>query len=460
MAPWASAQGKVGPMQAAKRSIGIGIIGLGTVGGGVAQLLLTHRADYVSAYGIDIDVRRGCALDIGMARAAGLPDDRFTSDWHDVVADPTVDIVVELIGGEHPATEIYEAAFAAGKHVVTANKALLGRHVERLAKLAHDAGVQIKCEAAAAGGIPVVNALEHTLVGNKILTIAGILNGTTNYILSRMASEGADYADVLADAQRLGYAEADPSADVDGFDAASKTAIMASIGFHTRVTTDEVYQQGIRQVSAEDIAVAADMGYTIKLLGIARMTAAGVEARVHPTMIPNGHQLAAVSGAMNAVYVVGDAVGETMFYGAGAGRFPTASAVVGDIFSLAEPMSRGEDPLPEIEPFGAVVPVLPIEELSNRFYVRLSVRDVVGALSQTVDVFARHGISISLVNQLDSEGAGEDGACTVVFLTHEASEAAMAKAEEELAALECVDEVANVIRIEDVERWTEGAMAN
>ena len=350
MAPWASAQGKVGPMQAAKRSIGIGIIGLGTVGGGVAQLLLTHRADYVSAYGIDIDVRRGCALDIGMARAAGLPDDRFTSDWHDVVADPTVDIVVELIGGEHPATEIYEAAFAAGKHVVTANKALLGRHVERLAKLAHDAGVQIKCEAAAAGGIPVVNALEHTLVGNKILTIAGILNGTTNYILSRMASEGADYANVLADAQRLGYAEADPSADVDGFDAASKTAIMASIGFHTRVTTDEVYQQGIRQVSAEDIAVAADMGYTIKLLGIARMTAAGVEARVHPTMIPNGHQLAAVSGAMNAVYVVGDAVGETMFYGAGAGRFPTASAVVGDIFSLAEPMSRGEDPLPEIEP--------------------------------------------------------------------------------------------------------------
>ena len=310
-------------MQAAKRSIGIGIIGLGTVGGGVAQLLLTHRADYVSAYGIDIDVRRGCALDIGMARAAGLPDDRFTPDWHDVVTDPTVDIVVELIGGEHPATEIYEAAFAAGKHVVTANKALLGRHVERLAKLAHDAGVQIKCEAAAAGGIPVVNALEHTLVGNKILTIAGILNGTTNYILSRMASEGADYADVLADAQRLGYAEADPSADVDGFDAASKTAIMASIGFHTRVTTDEVYQQGIRQVSAEDIAVAADMGYTIKLLGIARMTAAGVEARVHPTMIPNGHQLAAVSGAMNAVYVVGDAVGETMFYGAGAGRFPT-----------------------------------------------------------------------------------------------------------------------------------------
>ena len=365
--------------------------------------------------------------------------------------------MVELIGGEHPATEIYEAAFAAGKHVVTANKALLGRHVERLAKLAHDAGVQIKCEAAAAGGIPVVNALEHTLVGNKILTIAGILNGTTNYILSRMASEGADYADVLADAQRLGYAEADPSADVDGFDAASKTAIMASIGFHTRVTTDEVYQQGIRQVSAEDIAVAADMGYTIKLLGIARMTAAGVEARVHPTMIPNGHQLAAVSGAMNAVYVVGDAVGETMFYGAGAGRFPTASAVVGDIFSLAEPMSRGEDPLPEIEPFGAVVPVLPIEELSNRFYVRLRVLDRVGALAPVVDAFAQAGISISQINQLE---VGEDGACSVVFITHEAREADMTAACQELEKLDAVRSVANVIRIEDTSKWLEGAMEN
>lgn len=447
-------------MQAAKRSIGIGIIGLGTVGGGVAQLLLTHRADYVSAYGIDIDVRRGCALDIGMARAAGLPDDRFTPDWHDVVTDPTVDIVVELIGGEHPATEIYEAAFAAGKHVVTANKALLGRHVERLAKLAHDAGVQIKCEAAAAGGIPVVNALEHTLVGNKILTIAGILNGTTNYILSRMASEGADYADVLADAQRLGYAEADPSADVDGFDAASKTAIMASIGFHTRVTTDEVYQQGIRQVSAEDIAVAADMGYTIKLLGIARMTAAGVEARVHPTMIPNGHQLAAVSGAMNAVYVVGDAVGETMFYGAGAGSFPTASAVVGDILSLSEQISRGVAPLPEIEPYGHNLAFKPMDELQTKYYVRLKVADRVGALSETVDIFAKHNISISLINQVEDGKSGVSDACSVIFLTHRALEKDVQAAAAELASVDCVAEVANVLRIEDVEAWTEGVMAN
>ena len=199
------------------------------------------------------------------------------------------------------------------------------------------------------------------------------------------------------------------------------------------------------------------MGYTIKLLGIARMTAAGVEARVHPTMIPNGHQLAAVSGAMNAVYVVGDAVGETMFYGAGAGRFPTASAVVGDIFSLAEPMSRGEDPLPEIEPFGAVVPVLPIEELSNRFYVRLRVLDRVGALAPVVDAFAQAGISISQINQLE---VGEDGACSVVFITHEAREADMTAACQELEKLDAVRSVANVIRIEDTSKWLEGAMEN
>ena len=446
-------------MQEAKGTVGIGLIGLGTVGGGVARLIRTHHDDYVTSYGIDLSLERACALDIAAARACGIEDDRFTTDWHEVVADPKVQIVVELIGGEHPATEIYEAAFAAGKHVVTANKALLGRHVERLAGLAAKAGVQLKCEAAAAGGIPVVNALEHNLVGNRILTIAGIMNGTTNYILSRMESEGLGYEEVLADAQRLGYAEADPTADVDGFDAASKTAILASIGFHTRVTTDEVYQQGIRKISAADIEVARSMGYTIKLLGIARNTERGVEARVHPAMIPSTHQLAAVSGAMNAVYVVGDAVGETMFYGAGAGSYPTASAVVGDIFALAEPLSRGEQPLAEMEPYRAVTPVLPIDELSNRFYVRLLVRDVVGALASTVAVFAEHGISISLINQLD-DGVEGDDACSVVFLTHRASERDVAAAEAELVGLECVREVANVIRIEDVDAWSEGVFDN
>ena len=446
-------------MQDNLRTVNVGLIGLGTVGGGVARTILSHHDRYLDAYNIDLKIARACGLVWEQAEAAGITPEQFTSDWHDVVSDENVDIVVELIGGEHPATEIYEAAFAAGKHVVTANKALLGRHVEAFARAAREHGVQLKCEASCGGGIPIVSTLERDLVGNEILTIAGILNGTTNYILSRMEAEGADYADVLADAQAKGYAEADPSADVDGFDAASKTAILASIGFSSRVTTDDVYQQGIRTISAEDISVAHDLGYTIKLLGIARNTAEGVDVRVHPTMIPLEHQLAKVSGAMNAVYVVGDAVGETMFYGAGAGSFPTASAVVGDILTLSEQISRGVAPLPESEPFSRNKPIRSMDELETKYYIRLRVADRVGALAEAVDVFAKHDISISLINQLE-DGNSDSDACSVIFLTHKALEKNVQDAAAALAASDCVSEVANVLRIEDVDAWTDGVMAN
>ena len=446
-------------MQDNLRTVNVGLIGLGTVGGGVARTILSHHDRYLDAYNIDLKIARACGLVWEQAEAAGITPEQFTSDWHDVVSDENVDIVVELIGGEHPATEIYEAAFAAGKHVVTANKALLGRHVEAFARAAREHGVQLKCEASCGGGIPIVSTLERDLVGNEILTIAGILNGTTNYILSRMEAEGADYADVLADAQAKGYAEADPSADVDGFDAASKTAILASIGFSSRVTTDDVYQQGIRTITAEDISVAHDLGYTIKLLGIARNTAKGVDVRVHPTMIPLDHQLAKVSGAMNAVYVVGDAVGETMFYGAGAGSFPTASAVVGDILTLSEQISRGVAPLPESEPFSRNKPIRSMDELETKYYIRLRVADRVGALAEAVNVFAKHDISISLINQLEDGNSNSD-ACSVIFLTHKALEKNVQDAAAALAASDCVSEVANVLRIEDVDAWTDGVMAN
>ena len=446
-------------MQDNLRTVNVGLIGLGTVGGGVARTILSHHDRYLDAYNIDLKIARACGLVWEQAEAAGITPEQFTSDWHDVVSDENVDIVVELIGGEHPATEIYEAAFAAGKHVVTANKALLGRHVEAFARTAREHGVQLKCEASCGGGIPIVSTLERDLVGNEILTIAGILNGTTNYILSRMEAEGADYADVLADAQAKGYAEADPSADVDGFDAASKTAILASIGFSSRVTTDDVYQQGIRTITAEDISVAHDLGYTIKLLGIARNTAKGVDVRVHPTMIPLDHQLAKVSGAMNAVYAVGDAVGETMFYGAGAGSFPTASAVVGDILTLSEQISRGVAPLPESEPFSRNKPIRSMDELETKYYIRLRVADRVGALAEAVNVFAKHDISISLINQLE-DGNSDSNACSVIFLTHKALEKNVQDAAAALAASDCVSEVANVLRIEDVDAWTDGVMAN
>ena len=323
------------------RTVNVGLIGLGTVGGGVARLIKSHHDEYLAAYGIDLKLTRACALAWEQAEAAGIEREAFTSDWHDVVTDPAVDIVVELIGGEHPATEIFTTAFENGKHVVSANKALLGRHVETLAEKARACGVQIKCEASCGGGIPIVSTLEHDLVGNKILTIAGILNGTTNYILSRM-----------------------------------------------------------------------------------------------------------------------DAVGETMFYGAGAGSFPTASAVVGDILSLSEQISRGVAPLPEIEPYGHNLAFKPMDELQTKYYVRLKVADRVGALSETVDIFAKHNISISLINQVEDGKSGVSDACSVIFLTHRALEKDVQAAAAELASVDCVAEVANVLRIEDVEAWTEGVMAN
>ena len=439
------------------RTVNIGLIGLGVVGGGVARLIAQHHDDYVRDYGIDLKIKRGCARRVEEAIACGVAPENFTDDWHDVVADPDIDIVVELIGGEHPALDIFEAAFTSGKYMVTANKAMLGRHTEYLGKLAAENGVAFRCEAAAAGGIPVVHALEHELNGNEILTIAGIMNGTTNYILSRMTAEGSDFAEVLADAQRLGYAERNPAADVDGFDAASKIAILGSMGFRSRITTDDVYQQGIRDISPEDIAMAAELGCTIKLLAIARKTPEGIDVRVHPTMIPNEHPLASVNGAMNAVYVVGDAVGETMFYGAGAGSYPTASAVVGDIFALAEPLSQGEKPLPEAEPFPATLPIRAIEDLSTRYYLRCTVQDKVGTLAAVTRVFADNGISISDIRQLESTG---EGTCSLICVTHVAREADIRAAKTALEESDAVLEVASIIRVEDIAAWTEGVFAN
>ena len=439
-------------MTASTRSVGIGIIGLGTVGGGVVRLIQMHRDDYRANHGIDLTIARACALDPSVAEELGIPQDRFTSNWNDVVNDPAVDIVVELIGGEHPATEIFQTAFANGKHMVSANKALLGRHVEKLAQAAADAGVQLRCEAAAAGGIPIVSVLEHDLAGNKILTIAGIMNGTTNYILSRMADEGLGFEEVLSDAQRLGYAEADPSADVDGFDAASKIAILSSIGFHSRVTTDDVYMQGIRQVGADDIAIARSLGYAIKLLAIGRNTPEGIDVRVHPTMIPATHQLASVSGAMNAVFVVGDAVGETMFYGAGAGAFPTASAVVGDVLALADAMTRGGAPLPEPEPVQRTLAIRPIEELEAGYYIRLALDGRPDALDAAVATLAAGGVPVQRAERVDAGAA--------VVITDICVEGALNAAVDALARDLGDTAVASVIRIEDVAAWGKGAGAN
>lgn len=440
----------------ATRTVHVGLIGLGTVGGGVARTITRHRDKYRTEYGIDVQLSKVCALDRTQAAALGL-EDAFVSDWHEVVSDPAIDVVVELIGGEHPALEIFEAAFAAGKHMVTANKALLGRNMERICTLAAQAGVQLRCEASSGGGIPIVNALEHALHGNEMLTVAGILNGTTNYILSRMTAEGLGFEEVLADAQRLGYAEADPTADVDGFDAASKVAILSSIAFSTRVTTDDVYMQGIRNVSALDIEQARALGYTVKLLGIARKTADGIDARVHPTMIPSDHVLAGVSGAMNAVYAVGDAVGETMFYGAGAGSFPTASAVVGDILELADPIVHGSTPMPEPAPFARTMPIRPMADLETKYYLRLTIADEADTLGVVAAVIGGHQIPMDSLTRVAGD---EDGLCSIIILTDTARESDVSAACAELEALDGAQGAISVIRIEDTSAWTLGVEEN
>lgn len=440
-------------MQPSTRTVNVGIIGLGTVGGGVYRLITTHAEHYRKNLGIDLRIARVCNRSEKRAHELGIDPEQFTSDWRDVVSDPSIDIVVEVIGGEHPATEIFEQSFAAGKHVVTANKALLGRHMEELAAAARAAGAQLRCEASCGGGIPIVNTLERDLSGNEVITVAGIVNGTTNYILSRMAEEGLGYEEVLADAQRLGYAEADPTADVDGLDAASKIAILSSIGFATRITTDDVHTQGIRAVCAQDIEVAHKLGYAIKTLAIGRRTDSGIDVRVHPAMIPASHPLAGVSGAMNAVYVVGDAVGETMFYGAGAGAFPTASAVVGDVLALAEPLTVGMSPLPEPEPFKRELAIRDIRDLSTRYYVRLIPADTGDAKALAEEVLTEHGIATEQVMAL------EDGSLALV--TEVVREGAMTNALAEMAhGKGAVRAVANAIRIEDMSAWTEGVEAN
>ncbi len=430
--------------QTAIRTVNVGIIGLGTVGGGVVEVIQRNHDLYLDAYGIDLRIVRACALQPERAAELGLGEGVFTPDWREVTGCEEADIVVELIGGEHPATEIFEDAFARGKHMVTANKALLGKKMEQLANTAHDAGVQLRCEASCGGGIPIVDTLERMLAGNEMLAVAGILNGTTNYILSRMDAEGLDFGEVLADAQRLGYAEADPTADVDGLDAAAKIAILSSIAFKTRVTSDDVSTVGIRNVSAEDIAYARGAGQVIKLLAVGRKTSEGVEARVQPVLIPSNHQLAGVNGAMNAVFAVGDAVGETMFYGAGAGSLPTASAVVGDILAIADPLSKGLPVMAEPKPYTRALSVLDTDELVSEYFVRATLADAADGEAACAAVLEQAGLAATRV---------EPAAGTAMFVTAPASKKAVDAAVDALTALDCVTAAA-AIRIEDTAGWT------
>ncbi|HEX9093462.1 MAG TPA: homoserine dehydrogenase [Coriobacteriia bacterium] len=427
-------------------TVGVGLIGLGTVGGGVVEVFRRHREDFVRRAGVDVQLVRFADRDTARADALGLPADRFTTEAADVIADPDVDIVIELIGGTGVARQVVLDALHAGKSVVTANKALMAAHGQEVMEAAAAAGVDVMFEAAVGGGIPIISPLKHCLVSNEILSVAGIVNGTTNYVLTRMSDGGIDYETAVAEAQAKGFAEADPTADVDGHDAAAKIAILASIAFNSRVTVDQVPVEGIRSLTPVDIGYAAEMGYAIKLMAIARRAEDGIDVRVHPTMIPVSHPLAKVSGVYNAIYVTGDVVGETMFFGEGAGSLPAASAVVGDVIEVARHIRSGC-----LNLVGCTcnehLPVRDLEQLTSAYYLRLVVADQPGVLAQVAGAFGDHGVSVASVIQKRLCGSGE---AEIVWVTHAAWERDLRAALASIRALGAVSAVAAVIRVEEL----------
>ncbi len=410
-------------------AVRIGLVGTGTVGGGCIDIIQAHQQDFKRHYGIDVELARVCSRNPEQAAARGVGH-LFTSDFHDITGDPDIDLVVELIGGTTTAREVVLEALAAGKAVVTANKALMATHGREVMDAAEAAGFELAFEASVGGGIPIIGPLKHSLIANEVLSVMGIVNGTTNYMLTRMAEDSMSYDQALAEAQAAGFAEANPSADVDGFDAAAKIAILASIAFNSRVTLDDVYTRGITNITPVDLEAAADMGYAVKLLAIAHRTPGGIDVRVHPTMLPADHQMAKVNGVFNAIYVTGDAVGETMFFGEGAGAGPAASAVMGDVLEVARHLSQGVAPI-----VGCTctdeLPILPIDELSMKYYIRFSVADRLGVLATMAEVFARHNVS---VHSMVQRGKGETGAVDVIYVTHTAKERDVRAAIDEIKA--------------------------
>ncbi|MDE0194304.1 MAG: homoserine dehydrogenase [bacterium] len=417
----------------------MGILGGGTVGAALVGLLAERRADIAARCGVDL-VPVAVAVRSPERPRPGVPAGLLTGDAAAVVAHPEVDVVVELIGGLSPARELLLAALAAGKPVITANKEVVAACGAELFAAARAAGVDLLFEAAVGGAIPLVRALRESLAGESVRRIMGIVNGTTNYILSRMTTGGSSYHDALAEAQALGYAEADPRADVEGHDAAAKAAIMAAIAFGAEVTAADVHCEGISTLSLNDIAFAGRLGHVIKLLAIAeRIDDGAVAVRVHPAMVPEDHPLAAVRDSFNAVFVEGDAAGELMLYGRGAGGRPTASAVLGDLIDAAVNLRAGTAGGP---PPTAPTRIHPIDELRTAYYLALEVIDRPGVLAAVAGVFGRHGVSIRSMTQ---EGLGAQA--RIIFITHVACESDMRATLDDLRHLEAVRQVGSVLRV-------------
>ncbi len=422
------------------------MLGCGVVGSEVARLMIANQQDLAARSGAGLEIVKIGIRNLARAHA-GIDPQLFTTDLESIVTDPSIDLVIEVMGGIEPARRLILTAMENGKAVVTANKALLAKHGAELFHASDEADVDFYYEAAVAGAIPILRPLAESLVGDRVQRVMGIINGTTNYILTKMYETGASFDSALKEAQSLGYAEADPTADIESFDAAAKAAILAGLAFHTQVTDEDVYREGITHITADDVWVAKEMGFVIKLLAIAEANETHgseeetISVRVHPTMIPKTHPLASVREAFNAVFVQCESAGELMFYGRGAGGTPTASAILGDLVAVAR--NRIEGSLGPTETDYADLDIAPMGATKTRYLIRLEVADIPGVLAAVATTVANNGVSILTVRQ---DGRGLDAELTV--LTHIATEAALSSTVSQLAELDSVKDVLSVIRVE------------
>jgi len=429
-----------GDLESDKPLVRVGVLGCGNVGGPLVELIAEQRDAVEARTGLRLAVTRIAVRDLGKPRPAGVDPALLTTDAQSVVDDPDIDLVVEVIGGVEPARELIRAALKAGKPVITGNKELLASVGAELFQAAEAAGVDFLFEAAVAGGIPIIRPLRESLVGERITRVTGIVNGTTNYILTRMTEAGASYDEALAEAQAFGYAEADPTADVDGFDAGAKVAIIASIAFGAAVTAADVHLEGISKITEQDIEYARRMGYVIKLLAVAEQNDGGeIGVRVHPAMVPTTHPLAAVRESFNAVFVEGASVGDLMFYGRGAGGGPTSSAILGDLIDAA--LNRHKGSHASVGQLAAAT-IRPIDDIESAYYLDVEVLDRPGVLAQVAGVFGDHAVSI---RSMEQEGLGDEA--RLIFITHRAREADVQATLRDLAGLDAVDRIGSVLRV-------------
>jgi homoserine dehydrogenase len=423
------------------KKVGVALLGLGTVGGGTYRILRSNYESIKKNYGVDVEIRHILEKDMTKVKALGVDESLVSCDINNVINDPEISIVAEFFGGIEPAKSFLIKCLLAGKSIVTANKEMFAKHWDELEIAAKKGKAGLYFEASCVGGVPIIRALTQSMQGNNIESLMGIVNGTTNFILSKMADEGLEYADVLKEAQRLGYAEQDPTADVEGFDSMYKLSILSSLAFHKKVPIDKIYREGISKVSKVDIEYGKKFGYTLKLLAIGKKEGDKIEARVHPAFIPSTHPLAAVKGSFNAVHIVGDNVGEIMLYGRGAGDLPTGSAIVSDIVFAAKQSKHQHT---SFKNTNKVADRAFLKDFCCEYYIRMTVKDVPGVIASVAAVFAKYHISI---NSIQQQVQGEDA--SVIFMIHKTGESGIKKALESIADIGTVKSIDALIRVEE-----------